>query len=297
MDERIKEALGQLSAPQAVKDQAWEKLSGKLSGRRPSYYRWATAACSLLAAVGLAALGAWMMLTPTAFLSVDVNPSLELGLNRFGMVVKVDPYNDDGEVLAETLDAQWRNYADVVEDILALDVVNSDGSLLTFTVAGNNETQCQNILQQVEADSAGCDNVQCHGVSLEEREEAHEAGMSFGKYRMYQAIAQLDPSFTVEEAQGMTMAQLQQLLESLGGELTSGPGSGYGQGQGMGQGQGAGQGQGEGQGQNSNQDQTASQSGGQGQHHGQGMGPGQGQGMGQGQGRGKQSGEETSSTS
>lgn len=72
------------------------------------------------------------------------------------------------------------------------------------------------------------------------------AGLSLGKYRMYQALQALDPAITAEEVRDMTMSQLQALLDALsGGGGTSGTQSaGQGGGQGAGQtgtGQGAGQ--------------------------------------------------------
>lgn len=59
------------------------------------------------------------------------------------------------------------------------------------------------------------------------------AGLSLGKYRMYQALQALDPAITAEEVRDMTMSQLQALLDALsGGGDTSGTqdaGQGVGQ--------------------------------------------------------------------
>ena len=246
MDDKIRQALGQLQAPRQVKDRAYQAVLEKAAPkpkRRPVWQP-ALALCALL--VFLLGAGGWVYLTPTAYLSVDVNPSLELGINRFGTVVRVDAYNADGETLAQSLQARFRGYEDVVEELLELDVVNAPGATLTLTVAGGNETQCQRILSQVEEESAGCRNVQCQGASLEERDQALEAGLALGKYRVYVEIAALDSTFTPEEAQSMTMAQLRRKLEELSGEEST---AGNGQGSGSGQGAGAGNGQGSGSGQ------------------------------------------------
>ena len=146
MDDKIRQALGQLQAPRQVKDRAYQAVLEKAAPkpkRRPVWQP-ALAFCALL--VFLLGAGGWVYLTPTAYLSVDVNPSLELGINRFGTVVRVDAYNADGETLAQSLQARFRGYEDVVEELLELDVVNAPGATLTLTVAGGNETQCQRCL-------------------------------------------------------------------------------------------------------------------------------------------------------
>ncbi|WP_181861874.1 anti-sigma-I factor RsgI family protein [Slackia isoflavoniconvertens] len=36
---------------------------------------------------------------PTAYMGIDVNPSIELGVNRFDVVVCAEGLNDDGEAV------------------------------------------------------------------------------------------------------------------------------------------------------------------------------------------------------
>ena len=49
--------------------------------------------------------GTWLYFTPTMEISVDINPSIELGVNRFDRVISVDGYNEDGQALAQLLDS------------------------------------------------------------------------------------------------------------------------------------------------------------------------------------------------
>ena len=291
MDERMKNALGALQAPEEVKERALQGISRKLYRRRQPVWRMATAACALL--VFLLVAGGWVYLTPTAYLSVDVNPSLELGINRFGRVVTADAYNEDGEALLEELQVRFASWEEALEEILQLDVVQDPQSVLSLTVAGKDQSQCSRILQQAEDQTSDCGNVLCQKGTLEEREEAHQVGMSLGKYRVYEQILEWNPQFTVEEAQNMTMGELQRLLRQLNPESNSGQGNGSGQGQGQSQGSGMGQSQGTGagQGNGSSQGQGQSQGTGTGQGNGSGQGQGQSQGTGTGQGNGSGQGQ------
>lgn len=61
--------------------------------------------------------GSWLYFTPTAAISIDINPSIELEVNRFGRVLSVTGYNDDGRVLADSLPIKHLGYADAAEQV------------------------------------------------------------------------------------------------------------------------------------------------------------------------------------
>ena len=82
----------------------------------------------------------WLYFTPTATISIDINPSIELGVNRFNRVVSVEgAYNADGVKLAGELSVQYADYMDALGQVLANDTVaallDADG-VLTITVVG-----------------------------------------------------------------------------------------------------------------------------------------------------------------
>mgnify|MGYP006964182038 CR=1 FL=1 len=52
------------------------------------------AACLLLLFLG----GRQFYFIPTVKISIDINPSMELGVNRFDRIVSVEGYNDDGKI-------------------------------------------------------------------------------------------------------------------------------------------------------------------------------------------------------
>ena len=70
------------------------------------------------------------------------------------------------------------------------------------------------LLEGAEACGDG-ENVHCAQGSQEELEAAHHAGLPFGKYRAYLELQALDPSVTVEDVQGMSMAELRAWIAAL----------------------------------------------------------------------------------
>ena len=51
-----------------------------------------------------------------------------------------------------------------------------------------------------------------------------QAGLTLGKYRAYLALHDLDPTVTPEEVQNLTMAEIRDRIQALGGTLPTGSG-------------------------------------------------------------------------
>lgn len=226
MNEKIKEAFDQIRAEEELKERTRQYLSRTVYSRRkrrnPVFKLAAAAACFLflLAVTG----GGWLFFTPTAYISIDINPSLELVLNRFDRVISVDSYNQDGEDLKNTLDIRFMDYEDALERILENDQMQgylSNDGILSFTVAGEQTNQCEKILEHVENCTDGHDNMYCHSGSTQEIEEAHDAGLSVGKYRAYLALKAVNPSVTVDQVRNLSMREIREMMEDYGVEDAS----------------------------------------------------------------------------
>lgn len=292
MRDELKTALDKVTADDALRQSTRAFLARQThdygaAKARPRAARRMAAAFACLALVVVGGTGYWAYFSPTCAISIDINPSVELAVNRFDKVISVDGIGKDGDALAESLDVRFLNYADAldcllqnpeVEDYLAQDEV------LSIAVAGDNQGQADAILAQTQTCTAGTNNVYCRAASTEEIEQAHEAGLSFGKYEAFLALQALDPSVTPEDVQRLTMREIRDRIAALDGDLQSVPGRhGYGAGQGNGMGQGNGQGGGQANG------LGTGQGNGTGQGYGQGAGQGHGAGNGNGGGKGQKS--------
>ena len=51
--------------------------------------------------------GYFLYFIPVSSISVDVNPSIELGINRFDKVVTVDTFNNDGYHIMSSLNVRF----------------------------------------------------------------------------------------------------------------------------------------------------------------------------------------------
>lgn len=169
------------------------------------------AAC-LLATVLLA--GGWAWTQPVAAIAFDVNPSLELGVNRFDRVVGVEAYNQAGEQLAREVDVRFEPYEEALDELLGSATVEQlvqEGNEVSITVATSDDGAAERLMAGVERCSGDHPATSCHRATEEEMESAHHEGLSVGRWRAYRQLLEDGVDITAEEANGMTMRELREM--------------------------------------------------------------------------------------
>ena len=254
MDERIRGAFEGVRAPEELKARTAAFLAGERErrerARRPGLRRWAPAlACLVLVLAGLTGWGVYF--SPAAAISLDVNPSVELTLNRFDRVIGVTCYGVETEEAEGWQSLRFLDYRDAVDSLLGsgsiADCLAREEPLSISVASGDGAAQAE-ILENVRACAGGMGNVHCYAADAGQVEQAHHAGVSFGKYQAFLYLQELDPTVGEEEVQEMTMAEIRQRIAQLTGAESAPPGSGQGNGQDSGQSGGAQSGQGHGHG-------------------------------------------------
>lgn len=217
MNDRLKEAFNQIHADETIKNNTREFLEQKTQGykknmkRKP--YIYAVCACLLLIIIG----GYGTYFVPVSAISIDINPSFELSVNRFNRVISVNSINTDSE-FAGTLDVKYKKYTDAVNQILEskdIAALLSDDEVMTITVTGSDESHSAEIFSEVEMCAKGRKNTYCYFSSSSEVAEAHKSGLSYGKYRAFLELQALDPDVTPETVQCMTMREIRDLYDRL----------------------------------------------------------------------------------
>ena len=217
----MKEAFDQIHASQELKECTRRQVFQAMEAQsKPARAVWkpvcALAACLLVVVLGL---GGWKVyFTPTSVISIDINPSLEVDVNRLGRVIGLHGYNQDGEEFVATLDVLHQDYQTAVDEILNSNTIVDcldRGEFLSVSVVELSGNQGEEITTYVSNCTSGHHNVSCSTISSVEAQEAHHVGLSYGKYQIYTLIAAYNPDFTPGEANEMTMRELRDLLDSL----------------------------------------------------------------------------------
>lgn len=169
------------------------------------------AACAAVLICGISAGGYAYYKTPIAYLSVDINPSVELGINSMNKVVSATAYNDDGKTVLDGKAVVNSDIKDAVDTIVqsASDkgFIADDGSTIVSVTAETDDTNTADKIDneaQTGADEAlkTKDNkavVYKDKVAIERRDEARKLGITPGKLNLIQKLQALDPTVTVDQ--------------------------------------------------------------------------------------------------
>lgn len=250
MREKIRAAFDPIRAEEALKVQTREILHEKLyrhaaTGASRAVRAIRVAVCTLVVLLGVGGYCSYAI--PVATISLDINPSLELSVNLYDRVVRVQGYNEEGRDVAAAVEVTHMAYVDAIETILREETVAgclAQDELLEITVVNGSEDGLQQMQDCILA-RTGIAPEQLHCTQRQaDVAAAHEAGLSVGKYRAYLELREVLPEVTVADVQQLTMRQIRDLLEQAGqgGDGVGGRGPGFGHGNGYGAGSGNGNG-------------------------------------------------------
>lgn len=174
---------------------------------------------SCAAAVMLMVMGAGMWLLPVTSIDLDINPSLELRVNTFGRVTELKGMNADGLALVDSLNVKGMRYDDAMQRILIsepLEPYLEDGSLISITVVGKDESLAEEMLSKVVCRAyaiAEEDNVYYCQTDPETARAARSVGLCVLRYQVWQQLKESDPSITVEAVAMMPKAEIMRLAK------------------------------------------------------------------------------------
>jgi len=159
--------------------------------------------------------------TPVGYVSMDINPSIELGVNAFDKVVSVEAYNEDGKKILECtnlINYDIKNAVDtVVANAISDGYIKEDGSsAIEITTATDKDavaTKLRDSLKEA-ADKTLHNNdveaeVETENVALARRDEARKLGITPGKLNLIQKIQELDPTINVEDYKSSSVKEIQ----------------------------------------------------------------------------------------
>lgn len=201
-------------------------------------------------AVGVVGAGGFALAEETGQVELDGQTSVELGVNRWGSVVRVVAQDPE---LAARLDSLQllgvscsEALARITNDTQARNAIAGDQEVAIVAVCGN-ASQQQTLLADcaLAADTFGNGSF-CSAATGETQAAAQKAGMGIARYEIYLRIADLDPSVTLDDCRDLSMCELRTLLARIGGAAEEGAHPGRHQGMGAGRGGGRGAGRSEG---------------------------------------------------
>jgi hypothetical protein len=157
--------------------------------------------------------------TASAYVDIDVNPSIELALNRYGRVIGANAYNDDGTNLLAKVPVKNRTYTEALR--LLVDEMYAQGSiqeagLFSLTLQTDNDEQkglieeLNTVLSSLLAEKSPRLERDLFVVDSITKSESHDLHLSPAKYLAIQELRAVDPTATFESCRDHSISELRQ---------------------------------------------------------------------------------------
>lgn len=203
----------------------------KKPGRRPGKALWMVPSFAACAMVCFLFLHIWNFRTE-ATVYLDVNPSIELEINRKEKVLSAQANNEDGEIVLENMNLKNTELDVAVNAILGSMVkngyLNEAKSMILLSVDGTNQEKADRIREKLSEDMNSCltsllgSGAVFHQDIKADKEMkmlAEEYEISPGKAALLQKITKDHPKLSYDSLAKITMNQLPLYLEQQGVDI------------------------------------------------------------------------------
>jgi len=233
MTDNLKTAFGSIHAEDELKSKTLSFLQNEIMKRSASKkkeaFRKFSVAIASVAVLFLSGVFSYnLYFTPIAYVDLDVNPSLELTLNRFNRVIESSPYNDDGAVILLNVNVRHKTYDEAIQALLDEMIkqghLAQDG-LVSVTVQTNDNAVEQRLLESLQTTvsthltshhSAAATDL--FAISDDVRHHAQDHNVSPAMYLVITELQSVDPSATFEGCMNKSISQIRQLTQGHHGE-------------------------------------------------------------------------------
>ena len=223
MDNQIKEVFGAIQAPERLKRTTKATLRKKTFDYGRNVYRIRQhrkrLAAGLLSLV-LVLTGAGVWFVPSASISMEINPSIELKVNALDRVIALEGKNADGIELVKDIDVAGMEYDDAIQRILlsqGMEPYLDAGKDITITVAGGGtDAHAEQMLSRVLCRAyniADRDSVLYCQVDWETVKAARKVNLCIPRYLAWQNLLKADPTVTPEDVRGIPKEQIRALAQ------------------------------------------------------------------------------------
>lgn len=222
MSNVIKKAFDEVHAEKQLKERTVSDVTEKMRSykTKPTVRMRkrisAAAACIIMICTGTAAYKLYF--TEISAISLDINPSIEMGINRFDKIVKIEGLNESGKNIVKVLNLKYKDYDKAVDIILSSTQLNENADIVA-TVLSDDEDRKNKIIENLRSYSENCQrNMKCLGGDSQSVEKAHDCGLSFGKYKALLELQKYAPEFTADDIRDMSMQDIRRLIKEYSGQ-------------------------------------------------------------------------------
>lgn len=216
---------GTFETVRAKKD--WEKgdvitLNPNMNKWRPFY----TVAAAFVLLISLGITGYAGYYQETSLVSMDVNPSIELSLNRFERVIKINSKNKDGQMIIDQTKIKNKRYNEALGLLFSNESMikyMDSNAYVVFSVHSNKGKKDKILLSNLK--SVANTYITKHNENIEIEysiadaktvEQAHHYGVTAGKYKVILDLKTLAPETPIEEYSHCSIKEIKEQIDRCG---------------------------------------------------------------------------------
>ena len=221
MKDNIKIVFDLIGAEDNLKKSTLDFLQTKMQSERKNVRRKMVQRVALVFASFFLLLFSYnIYFSKTMYIDIDINPSIELVVNRFDRVIGVHAYNEQGEAFLTELSVMHQSYESVLRLFTELAIENgllSDGGLVSVTLQSEDkEMRSADLKDTIVTVSQGHHtvvDVEAFSVDSETRHQAHGLNLTPAKYLSILALQEIDPTASMEGCRGHTIGEIRALTK------------------------------------------------------------------------------------
>lgn len=158
---------------------------------------------------------------PYSYVSVDINPSMEISLNIFERVISIRPLNGDGEKVLNKLTGYWNSSISEAVDSIVYKaeeenyIDDNKGNEVFITVTSSREKSSEDIRAKIVKNITNTPRekesniiTEVEKVDISKRIDASERNISTGKLILYERLKDIKPDVKLEEVKDKPVRQI-----------------------------------------------------------------------------------------
>ena len=169
--------------------------------------------------------GSYAYMTPYSYVSLDINPSVEIVLNRFERVLEVKPLNDDAkQIIGKQNKYTYQTLEGAVVQIVnkahEKDYIPDNGTGEVFITVSSQKQEETDVIEQIVENQAIPRikeqnihvNISVENVTIEKHNEAQKQHVSPGKLILLEKLKEVAPTADIEQVKNKSVKDIMQII-------------------------------------------------------------------------------------
>jgi len=218
LENKIRSAFDEVKADEELKQNTAAFLQKERQKQTQVRRRPYAAAFASLFLLVIAGIFSWnLYFTKTAYVDIDVNPSIELSLNRFNRVIDVHAYNADAEIVLRNVSIRNKTCEEAVEILIdEMDVLGylEKPGMLTATVQvsdSSGEDLLDSLSSRIRSCLQKCQgkvNQEVYLVDSAAKADSYDQDLTPARYQAIRELQTVDPDATFENCHDSSLGEL-----------------------------------------------------------------------------------------